>query len=107
MNRIVVDTSVLSKLDNLTSAMELCNEGGVTLGYFVPAADRQREVYEWAQGAFSEEEIDAARQQPGGITTEELLGRLGRFDEIHADLEAARRESTGRDLDGCCESTGG
>ncbi len=76
MNRVVVDTTVLSKLDNLSSALELCDEAGVTLGYFLPAADRQRQVYDWAREAFSEKEIDAARQQSGGVTTEELLARL-------------------------------
>jgi hypothetical protein len=76
MNRVVVDTTVLSKLDNLSSALELCDEAGVTLGYFLPAADRQRGLYDWAQGAFSDEEIEAARQQSGGVATEELLARL-------------------------------
>ncbi len=76
MHRVVVDTTVLSKLDNLRSALELCNEAGVTLGYFLPAADRQRELYDWARGAFSDEEIEVARQQSGGVTTEELLAGL-------------------------------
>jgi hypothetical protein len=76
MNRVVVDAAVLSKLDNLSSALELCDEAGVTLGYFLPAAGREREVYDWARGAFSDEEIEAARQQSGGVTTEELLARL-------------------------------
>ena len=67
---------VRSKLDNLTSALELCDEAGVTLGYFVPAADRDRDVYDWARAAFSDEDIEHARQQPGGLTTEELLARL-------------------------------
>jgi hypothetical protein len=76
MNRVVVDTNVLSKLDNLSSALELCNEAGVTLGYFLPAADRQRELFDWARGAFSDDEIETARQQSGGVTTGELLARL-------------------------------
>jgi hypothetical protein len=77
MNRIVVDTAVLSKLDNLSSALELCDEAGVTLGYFVPAAERKREIYAWARTAFSDEDIERARRQEGGCTTEELLSRLG------------------------------
>jgi hypothetical protein len=73
MNRIVVDTTVLSKLNNLSSALELCDEAGVTLGYFMPASEQQRKLYDWAQEAFSDVEVEAARRQAGGITTEELL----------------------------------
>ena len=51
MKRVVVDTIVLSKLDNLSSALELCNEAGATLVTFLPTADRQREVYDWAREA--------------------------------------------------------
>lgn len=76
MTRVVVDTSVITKLNNLNSALELCNESGVTLGHFYPVADRKRELYDWAKAAFSDEELDAAEREPGGVTTEELLARL-------------------------------
>jgi len=76
MNRVVVDTDVLSKLDNLNEAIEFCNENGVTLGHSYPAADRKRALYEWAKTAFSDEEIEAAEREPGGVTTEQLLARL-------------------------------
>jgi hypothetical protein len=76
MTRIQVDSEVLSKLNNLDSTLELCNESGVTLGHFYPAADRKRKLYEWAKTAFSDEELEAAEREPGGVTTEELLARL-------------------------------
>ena len=76
MTRVVVDTNVLAKLNNLNSELELCDESGVTLGHFYPAADRKRQLYDWAKTAISEEEIEAACRQPGGVTTEELLARL-------------------------------
>jgi hypothetical protein len=76
MNRIVVDTSIRSRLDNLDSPLELCDEIGVTLGYFVPAAERRGELYQWARTAFSDEAIDQSRREPGGSTTEEVLTRL-------------------------------
>jgi hypothetical protein len=76
MNRIVVDTSLRSRLDNLDFPLELCDEGGATLGYFVPAAERQRELYQWARTAFSDEDIERARREPGGSTTAEVLSSL-------------------------------
>ncbi len=41
MNRLVVDEPFRSKLQNLDSRLELCDEAGNTLGYFVPASERK------------------------------------------------------------------
>ncbi|MBU4273475.1 MAG: hypothetical protein KKA28_16570 [Planctomycetes bacterium] len=76
MKTISVDTSVRLQLGNLDSALELCDESGATLGYFVPAAQRQRELYEQARTMFSDADIERARGQTGGSTTEEVLARL-------------------------------
>jgi hypothetical protein len=42
MKTVTVDTFVRSKLENLDSPLELRDEAGTTLGYFVPVAERQR-----------------------------------------------------------------
>ncbi len=76
MKTIAVDTSVRLQLGNLDSPLEFCDESGVTLGFFVPAAQRQRELYDRARSMFSEEDIERARRQTGGSTTEEVLARL-------------------------------
>jgi len=76
MNRVVVDTLVRSRLDNLNSAMELCDESGVTLGYFVPASDRERALYKWVQESVTDEELQRACEGPGAHSTEEVLSDL-------------------------------
>jgi hypothetical protein len=76
MNRMVVDTLVRSRLDNLNSAMELCDESGATLGYFVPASDRQRALYQWVQESVTDEELQVAFDEPGEYTIEEVLADL-------------------------------
>jgi hypothetical protein len=73
---ITVDMSMRSQLDNLDSPLELCDESGARLGFFLPSADRQRALYDQARAAFSDEDIERARQQTGGATTEEVLSRL-------------------------------
>jgi hypothetical protein len=78
MNRLVVDRSLRSKLPDLDSRLELCDESGITLGYFVPASDRQRVLYAWAQGEFTDEEIDHARAESGGYSLAEILADLPR-----------------------------
>lgn len=76
MNRIVVDPSLLSRLSNLDSRMEFCDESGKTLGYFVPASEQERLLYAWARAAFSDEEIERARAENGGLTVAEVLADL-------------------------------
>ncbi len=76
MNRIIVDPSLLSKLDNLDSRLEFCDESGKTLGYFVPASEQQRLLYAWARAEFSDEEIEHARAEHGGLTVAEVLADL-------------------------------
>lgn len=76
MKRIIVDRSLRSKLDNLDSRLELCDESGEILGYFVPASEQQRLLYAWARAEFTDEEIERARKEPGGLTIGELLAEL-------------------------------
>jgi len=77
MNRIMVDAALRSKPDNLESRLELCDESGVTLGCFVPASEREGLLYAWARAEFTDEEIERARREPGGLTIAEVLADLG------------------------------
>ena len=76
MKRVMVDAGIVSKLAGLNSSMEFCDSAGGTLGHFVPVADRKRALYDSAKTAFADEEINAAKREPGGVATEELLRRL-------------------------------
>ncbi len=77
MNTIVVDRLLRSKLNNLDSRLELRDESGKVLGYFVPASERERLLYAWAQAEFTDEEIERARREPGGLAIAEVLADLG------------------------------
>ena len=46
MNTITVDASMRSRLDNLESPLQFCNESGESLGIFVPAAEHHRTLSE-------------------------------------------------------------
>jgi len=76
MNKIVVEPSLRSKLNNLDSRLELCDESGKTLGYFLPVSEQQRLLYAWARLEFGDEEIERAREEPGRFSLAEVLADL-------------------------------
>ena len=76
MNRVIVDTVVRARLDNLNSAMELCDESGAILGYFVPASDQKRALYKWVQESVTDEELHQAFKESGEYTLKEVLAGL-------------------------------
>jgi hypothetical protein len=76
MNRIVVDQTLRTRLQNMDARLELCDEAGMVLGYFVPASERQRLLYEWARGQFNDDDLAKARAQSGGFSLTEILAEL-------------------------------
>jgi hypothetical protein len=73
MEKVVVDLSLVSVLDRCGSQVELCDPTGRALGIFIPMAERLSLAYAWAQRQFTDEEIDLARQEAGGLTIHEVL----------------------------------
>ena len=63
MTRVVVEASLQVRLPQVASSFEFCDESGRTLGYFVPAPDSLRSLYDWAQTQFTDEEIERARRE--------------------------------------------
>ena len=76
MDKVRVEPLVRAKLCNLDSRLELCDESGKTLGYFVPVSEQHRLLYAWARAEFTDEEIEAARAEPGGLPIAEVLAGL-------------------------------
>jgi hypothetical protein len=77
MDKLIVDADLRSRLHNVESTLEVCDESGQTLGHFVPAPDRLRSAYDWAGTAFTDDELERARQETGGRTLSEIRQRLG------------------------------
>jgi len=76
MEKLVVDTIVADQLASTGQHVPICNSSGQTVGYFVPAAEHDRELYREARAMWTDEEIETLSKQSGGITTEQLLRRL-------------------------------
>jgi hypothetical protein len=76
MEKLTVDSPLLSTLNKVDHEVELCDPTGRTVGYFVPAADAAHEIYARARGQFTDEELERAAKEPGGKSTAEVLARL-------------------------------
>lgn len=76
MQKIVVDSSMQSVLTDSGTELHLVNDRGETIGYFFPSQDADPSRYGWLRSQLTEEELDHARQEQGGYTTDEVVSRL-------------------------------
>ena len=70
MNRIVIDRSLVAKLDEAGWMAEFCDDTGRVVGYFKPVHDL--EMYEGVEPRISKEEFDR-RVKEGGRSLKEII----------------------------------
>lgn len=75
MQKVTLDPSLGAQFNGLKSEVELCDETGRTVGYFLPANWHQA-LYAWANAQVSDEELETARRQTGGRPLADILARL-------------------------------
>ena len=79
MNKVVLDPSSRAKLNGLNEHLEVCDENGHTLGFFLPPDLHHKLLYAWAKSQFTDEEIAQARREimaEGGLTTSQAVAYL-------------------------------
>jgi hypothetical protein len=76
VTRVVCDNVLHLQLDDLKNELEVCDKSGRVLGRFLPEAVYERLGGAQAADDFTEQELVAAEQQPGGMTTAEVLAHL-------------------------------
>jgi hypothetical protein len=76
MEKVILEPHLRAQLQDGQQPLELCDAGGETMGFFLPAAEFYRWQYEWAKVKFPPEELDRREQERGGRTTAEVLARL-------------------------------
>ncbi len=76
MTKVIADDALRTKLNGLNQQLEVCDESGRTLGYFLTVKDYERLMIEWAKAKYPPEELDRRSKQGGGRTTAEVLQRL-------------------------------
>jgi hypothetical protein len=81
MSKLIVNDEMRSKLKGLNGEAELCDATGMRMGWFLPDDIYMRLMYDLAKVQFSdEEELKRAREEPGGMTTAEVLAHLKSLD---------------------------
>lgn len=76
MTRITVDETTGKRLSEVSRRVELCDDRGHILGYFVPTLDRS--LYEGVEPQISEEELRRREAQGGGRPLKDILADLER-----------------------------
>jgi hypothetical protein len=79
MDKVFLDSTVAGQLARTDQHVPLCGPDGHKLGYFVPAEQYDRELYNQAKALWSGTEVEELNKQDGGIETEELLRRLAKL----------------------------
>jgi myo-inositol catabolism protein IolC len=78
MSKIVLDSSLRSKLNGLQETLEICEENGQVQGYFLPAELFRQYFYAWLKSQVSDQELAELRNQTGGKPLDEIWKNLGR-----------------------------
>ncbi|HZL91491.1 MAG TPA: hypothetical protein VFB96_24190 [Pirellulaceae bacterium] len=79
MTAITIPASMKPLFGQVSEPVSVRDEQGNVLGFFTPMRQATQEDYEWARQQFTEQEIEAARSEPGGFTTQEVLDHLSRL----------------------------
>jgi ATP-dependent RNA circularization protein (DNA/RNA ligase family) len=76
MSELILDSVTANKFREINERVEVCDEAGELIGYFVPRVDRR--LYESVEIPISDEELRRRAQKRGGRTLAEILADLER-----------------------------
>jgi hypothetical protein len=78
MSKITLDAALRSKLNGLNESIEICDEGGETVGHFLPASAYRKLLYQIAESQcpHTPEQLQARRQQTGGQSLADIWKEL-------------------------------
>ena len=76
MQKLVLDSALGHQLAQAADGLELCDQSGHTIGYFIPADEPTPEEIACFESQVTDEELQRARAEPDGPTTAEVLQRL-------------------------------
>jgi hypothetical protein len=74
MTRVTLDSETVSKLHDLQEHLELCDQSGRLLGYFVPTEDKVK--YAQTEGQVSDAELNRREAEESGRPLADILRDL-------------------------------
>jgi hypothetical protein len=82
MQKLTLDSSILSQVGGLDAQLEVCDESSRVVGYLLPPELHRELMYAWARTQFTDEESARARaelkSQPG-LPTADAIAYLERL----------------------------
>jgi hypothetical protein len=76
MTKLVVPETLRARLEDCTESVQLCDERGHVLGYFLPAEIYDRTLYDGVEPPISDEELRRRVGEPGGRRLADILADL-------------------------------
>lgn len=76
MVNVVIDERAAAALAAAKEQVELRDEAGHRIGYFLPPALHERLLYDWAQSRVTKSALESARAEEGGSTLADVWARL-------------------------------
>lgn len=79
MTRLTIDAETRTRLVSSGKQVELCDEQGGRVGYFMSEDEYHRLMYAWARAAFAAEEIDRSPPTEHDFSTPDAIAHLERI----------------------------
>lgn len=76
MTTVMIDEGLRAKLKDFDHEVILTDESGQKVGRFLPEAEYMKMLYDRARLMVTDEELERARNEPGGSTLAEIWERL-------------------------------
>ena len=76
MQRMVLDSSFRDLLVKAGGHLQLCDDVGQIIGYFVPVSEHDTAVYKWVREQITDDELQRRKEESGALSTADVLSRL-------------------------------
>ena len=78
MSKVTLDADLKVTLNGLNEMVEICDEAGKKVGYYLPEDLYKKFVYAWINAQVTDEELEQAKKETGGRMLAEIWKSLGR-----------------------------
>ncbi len=79
MRKITLDDDLRAKLGDMSEEVALCDAAGNVVAYIMTPGHREA-LYSLASDLFTDEELERAEREEGGMTTAQVLEHLKSLD---------------------------
>jgi len=78
MGKLILDDALRARLNGLNEQLEVCDESGQSVGFFLPRSLYQDMLVAWSRTWVPDAELEELSKQTGGRPLAEIWKTLGR-----------------------------